>query len=59
MDVMLYAFLEEMWARLPREGCSVQLGFWKAARHVPVNFMFFDNTADLEKNIFVATLQIA
>ena len=37
----------------------MQLAFWKAARHVPVNFMFFDDTADLEKNIYVATLQIA
>jgi hypothetical protein len=28
LDVMLYAFLEEMWTRLPREGGSiVQLGF--------------------------------
>ena len=25
---------------------------------MPVNFMFFDDTADLEKNIFVASLQI-
>lgn len=58
MDVMLYAFLEEMWARLPRKDCCVQLGFWKAARHLPVDFVFFDGTAELEKNIYVASIQI-
>ena len=32
--------------------------FWDAARHVPINFVFFEPSADLEQNIYVHAMQI-
>jgi len=58
MDAMVYAFLSEMWARLPWDGSPVDTAFWKAARHIPVDFVFFEDGPELEKQIYVAGLQI-
>ena len=60
MDIMIYAFLLEFWSRLvagePHE--SWPTNFWDAARHVPINFVFFEPSADLEQNIYVHAMQI-
>ena len=61
MDVMIYAFLEEFDERISRwhvDAGLIPTNFWKAARHVPINYKFFAPAADLESQIFVASLQI-
>ena len=59
MDVMVYAFLAEFWHRLQHlDAGLVPLNFWMAARHVPVNFKYFEPHAELEQHIYVYSMQI-
>ena len=59
MDVMIYAFLQEFHERMMRVDAGlVSTNFWTAARHAPINYKFFAPAADLEAQIFVASLQI-
>ena len=59
MDVVIWAFLEEFNERLTHVVAgAIPTNFWTAARHVPINYKFFAPAADLESQIFVASLQI-
>ena len=59
MDVMICAFREEFYERMKHVDAGlIPANFWKAARHVPINYKFFAPAADFESQIFVASLQI-
>lgn len=59
MDVPTYAFLQELHDRLVRAPVDgYPAGFVQAARHVPVNCMFFPPSPALEEHIYVSSLQI-
>ena len=61
MDVMIYAFFLEFWERLNnhyKHHGATPTNFWDAARHVPINFVYFEPGADFEQEIYVHAMQI-
>ena len=59
MDKVVFAFLLELKKRLAKveHGC-IPLGFLRAARHVPVNYVLIPASAAHEEHVYVFALQI-
>ena len=54
-------FLLEFYARLTiarDHATTPPTNFWDAARHVPINFVYFQPTAEFEENIYLHAMQI-
>ena len=51
----------EFYERLKIAGDHASIpptNFWDAARHVPINFVYFELSAEVEQNIYVHAMQI-
>jgi hypothetical protein len=59
MDKVVFAFLLELKKRLRKvEGGCIPLGFLRAARHVPVNYVLIPASAAHEEHVYVYAMQI-